>query len=78
MCKQCVVALNEVFPEVPKEEWCNFLMDCTCYPFGQPEDVKKQLVALRGKMTTDDYHECYDIADKEIDEAMRNKTGELQ
>lgn len=73
MCKQCIEALAEVFPEIPKEEWSDFLTDCTCYPFGHPDDIKKQLVDLRKKMTTDDYRECYAIADQEMNAAIKKQ-----
>jgi hypothetical protein len=72
MCKKCAEALQEIFPEVPKEEWNNFLMGCTCYPFGDHDQVRAHLLDLRTKMKTDDYHECYAIADEEMTEAERN------
>jgi hypothetical protein len=71
MCKKCAEAIQEIFPEVPQEERSDFLMCCTCYPFDDHEKVRTDLLDIRQKMKTDDYHECYAIADEEIDVAMK-------
>ena len=71
MCQVCVDACREVFPEVPDEEMGNFLLATTCYPFGDGTQVRAQLVTNREKMTTDDWQECYAIADHETDEAKQ-------
>ena len=71
MCKQCVDAVRAIFPQVPDAEMGDFLLCTTCYPAGDHNDVRKQLVQNRAKMKTDDYHECYAIADAEMDEAWR-------
>ena len=64
MCKACIDAVRETFPDVPESDYQDFLMVCTCYPFGGPDDVHKQLVELRTK--TGDYQQCYRIADAEM------------
>ncbi len=71
MCKQCADACRDVFPEVPVEEMSDFLLATTCFPFGSPEDVRLQLQQNRAKMTSDDWRECYAIADREMEEAMK-------
>jgi hypothetical protein len=71
MCKLCVAVMHEIFPEVPEKEVGDFLMSCTCYPFGGPEELKKQLVDLRQK-AGDDYKRCYAIADEELEFRVNN------
>lgn len=71
MCKQCVDACREVFPEVPDDEVSDFLWETTCFPAGDHKMVRKQLVQNRQRMKTDDYRECYAIAEKDVDDAMK-------
>ncbi len=70
MCQECVDACRGIFPEVPDEEMGDFLFGTTCYPAGRGEAVRKQLIGNRARMTTNDYHECYAIADQDTEEAM--------
>ncbi len=72
MCQQCLDACRMVFPEVPETEIGDFLISTTCYPMGSAKDVRAQLLANKAKMTTDDYHECYLIADSEMTQAMED------
>jgi hypothetical protein len=71
MCQQCVDVCREIFPEVPDDEMGDFLFGTTCFPFGEPAQVREQLVDLRSKMATDDWHECFAIADQEVHEEMK-------
>lgn len=71
MCQGCADACREVFPEVSAEEMGDFLFATTCFPFGSPEHVRLQLQQNRAKMKTNDWRECYEIADREMDEAMK-------
>ena len=70
MCKACAEACREVFPEVPDDKMWDFLMSTTCFPCGDAPQVRSQLVKNRDQMITDDWQECYAIADRELDEAM--------
>jgi hypothetical protein len=73
MCLQCVEAVKEVFPDVPDEEYGDFLMGTTCFPFGDAEVVRMQL--LKHKSRTDDYKDCYGLAEKDMmDSVIRNMT----
>jgi len=78
MCKLCVEAVHEIFPEVPDGEMGDFLLATTCYPAGGPEQVRAQLSDNRAKMKTNDWHECYEIADREMDEAYQKMKQEEQ
>ena len=69
MCQKCADASREVFPEVPNSEMGHFLFGTTCFPFGDPEVMRRQLIANRCRMTTDDYRECYALADEDLDSA---------
>jgi hypothetical protein len=66
MCKACVQALQDTFPEVPDEEMGDFLMNVTAFPCCDHETVAKQLKELRAK--TSNYKACYGIVDREMDE----------
>ena len=70
MCQICLDSMQEIFPEVPEAELGDFLMAATCFPFGEGEDTRKQLLDLRARMTTNDYHECYAIAEADLDEEV--------
>jgi len=52
-----------------------FLFGTTCYPFGHGKQVRAQLADNRRRMTTDDWRECYAIADSDLDEAMEPQPG---
>jgi hypothetical protein len=49
MCEKCVEAVKKWYPELPEDQWDDLLMDATCFPFGSPEMVEKQLKELREK-----------------------------
>jgi len=70
MCQLCFDAVHEVFPSVPEAEVGDFLMGTTCFPFGEPHQVRDQLLEMRAQMKTSDYNECYAIADEELGEAL--------
>jgi ribosomal protein S27AE len=66
MCKVCIDNCKQIFPEVPDKEIYEFLMGTTCYGFGSIEQVKQQLEQNRKKMKTNDWRECYLIAEDEL------------
>lgn len=70
MCQVCLDAMKEIFPEVPELERGGFLLGTTCFPFGTGEQTRAQLLELRARMTTSDYHECYAIAESDLDEEV--------
>lgn len=57
--------LVQVFPDVPEDERGSFLMNCTCFPFGDAEKVIEQLQELREQ--TENYIDCYGIVDRYMD-----------
>ena len=78
MCRACAEACREIFPEVPDDEMGDFLISTTCYPFGEATQVRSQLVTNRDKMTTSDWHECYAISDREMDEVHLQCNGKCK
>lgn len=76
MCQACVDACRELFPSVPSSEMFAFLMDTTCFPAGNPEQVRQNLEENRSRMKTCDYRECYEIADADLNEASRPPSGD--
>jgi hypothetical protein len=43
MCKKCVDAVKEFFPDAKESECGDILMCLTPFPFGKPEDVREAL-----------------------------------
>jgi hypothetical protein len=72
MCKLCVDAVREIFPDVPEGEIHEFLTACTCFGFGSPDEVRQDIQDLRKE--TADYHECYALADEINEEGLANAT----
>lgn len=70
MCQKCADAVREIFPEVPSGKMHGFLLDTTCFPFGSAEMVRKNLEHNRSEMQTGDWNECYEIAERELDEEV--------
>jgi len=77
MCIKCAGAMTELFPEVPDDEVGDFLMACTAFPFAEGDVLKEQLVSLRNKMKSTDYHECYGIASEDNEADMQALHEEL-
>lgn len=71
MCKKCDEAAQRHYPALSAEERWELLWGATCFPFGGPDMVEKQLIAL--KQTTDgSLGAALALADEETDAAMRN------
>lgn len=70
MCNRCFDEVRDIFPNVPEKEINDFLFGTTCFPFGDPQDIQLQLLNNKTKMKTDDYKECYVIADMEMAQAL--------
>lgn len=47
MCRECFDAVNEVFPDESEDEKMDILWNFTAFPFGNPEQVRKQLLHLK-------------------------------
>jgi hypothetical protein len=47
MCEKCLQAFKEVFPDKPEDEAFNVLVNFTSFPFGEPEQIRQQLIELR-------------------------------
>jgi hypothetical protein len=44
MCKVCLENCKKHLPDVPEERWFDFLMEFTCFPFGDAQMVEQQLI----------------------------------
>lgn len=69
MCNLCTEAVRKYFPDVPDEEYGNFLISVTSFPAGDGEEIYKQLRDLRVK--TANWETCFAIADMEMNEAIK-------
>ena len=69
MCEKCIEAVEQTFPDVPKEEIGSFLMNCTAFPMGSTELIAEQLQELRNK--TNNYKACYRIVEDEMEAQMQ-------
>lgn len=76
MCAKCVDVVKEVFPDVPDEEIGSFLMNCTAFPFVDPEVIDKQLRELRAR--TDNYKQCYGLVEADMEREMKLSTEEIE
>ncbi len=50
MCKQCVEAVNDIFPELSEKEQMDILWDWTAFPAASPEHIKMQLESYAESM----------------------------
>jgi hypothetical protein len=69
VCMKCHEVVLEHFPDIPKEEIGDFLMNCTAYPMGSEEMIAQQLIELRQK--TSNYKACYRIVEDEMEAMMQ-------
>jgi len=81
MCIECVNALVNGVADcpwtVPDAEIGDFLISCTCFPFGKPSDVAVQIADLVARFgdakTWDEFRERSHVwAEALVDEAMRD------
>ena len=71
MCVKCVEAVREFFPAVAEKDYGELLYNATCYPFGGPEDVARQLREMYHLGITTVDAACAYACD-ETDKAMRH------
>lgn len=53
MCRECSLAARELFPELTDNERKDLLWEHTSFPFGSPQEVRKQLVSIGTKSVYD-------------------------
>jgi hypothetical protein len=75
MCKVCVDAVREFFPDCPDDQFGNFLMSATAYPAAEGAHVRKQLEELKAK-GCQTWHDAMAMADAEMHEAMARMPAE--
>ena len=46
MCEKCVELVDKYYPSFSDQEKSDLLICATCFPFGQPEDIERQLKEL--------------------------------
>lgn len=68
MCQKCTDAIKEYWPNLPEHKWSDLLMNCTCFPFGDHEQVAKHLKEMAEKSGQDLNRACQ-IACDEMDAA---------
>lgn len=68
MCQKCIDSVKRYFPNLPEDKYGGFLMDCTCFPFGDAEEVEKQVKELSEQ--TSSYEECQAIVERKLSEDM--------
>jgi len=71
MCQKCFDAVERYFPAAKGEEVMSLLWGATCFPFGGPEDIERQLREMHeaGVTTLDGAHA---YAEREMDAAMKS------
>ena len=69
MCKQCLEAVREFFPDIGDELAGELLISATAFPFGGPEIIRSQLKELR-ENSDGTLEGAMTYASKELDEYM--------
>jgi hypothetical protein len=46
MCVKCLEAVKELFPGIKPRAYWELLYECTCFPFGDAGDIRRQLKAI--------------------------------
>ena len=67
MCEKCVMAVQWIYSELPWEDQYDLLMGATCFPFGGPMDIAKQLLEVR-EATDGSLGQALGYADQKIRE----------
>jgi len=49
VCDKCNELLDKYYPHLSEEDRGHLLISATCFPFGGPEDVERQLIELKEK-----------------------------
>ncbi len=71
MCVKCLEAVKRHFPDCPDGSIHELLMGGTCFPFGEPEQVEKQLIEAKEAGCTR-WEMVLDYADEQTTKAMRD------
>jgi len=71
MCEKCVMAVEWIYPELSWEDQYDLLMGATCFPFGGPMDVARQLLEAR-EATDGSLNQALGYADQKMREAMND------
>jgi hypothetical protein len=69
MCQKCVEEVKLYYPHLPEKEYGAFLMGATCFPFGEPEQVARQLATMK-RNTDGSVEAAYAYAERVMDMAM--------
>jgi hypothetical protein len=46
MCRECANSARELFPELSEDEQSVLLWEFTSFPFGSPQEIRKQLASI--------------------------------
>jgi len=69
MCQKCADLVQKYYPKLSDEQHGALLFNATCFPFGNPEDVERQLKELVEK-TDGTLDGALAFADTEMEAAM--------
>ena len=69
MCQGCLDVVKKHYGHLPESEWGELLISATCYPFGGPEQIEPQLVAMR-EAGCNTLSECRAFAQRLMDRYM--------
>lgn len=78
MCKACVQAVEDYFPDCPPKLYGDFLMMTTPFPAGQPSQIRMHLKEAKDA-GCNSYKEAIEYAAKQMDDAFdRMKKRDLK
>ena len=69
MCQKCFDNMKELFPDMPEEEYVDYLMNYTSFPFGSAEEIRGHLEHIKEVGLEQSEKEVWD----EMEKLMRIK-----
>ena len=63
---------GKYYPDLSESDWGELLMGATCFPFGSPEMVERQVIELKEK-TNGTLGQALAYADTQLRKAMEGK-----
>ena len=75
MCQRCVEAVKRYWPDLPQGDYGRLLWNCTAFPVAMPETIEQQVRDMAERSGCD-LGKAIQIADQELDEAMKHARAE--
>lgn len=74
MCQGCNDLMLKYYPHLSDADKGHLLMNCTCFPFGGPDLIEKQLIELKAN-TDGSLNEAMAYAESQMDKQLAEHMG---